>query len=97
MQERLGFFVLVSSVIVSLIPGWAIPKMVLSEPPVGNWSFQEMECIVLHLNMRSVVDEDGVIRTDAYDNSTVCRPNESSRMSSHWFSLAIFTTTRTFT
>jgi hypothetical protein len=37
MQERFGFFVRDSW---SLILGWAMPKEMLSEPPVSNWSLQ---------------------------------------------------------
>jgi hypothetical protein len=37
MQERFGFFVWDSW---SLILGWAMPKEMLSEPPVSNWSLQ---------------------------------------------------------
>ena len=40
MQERFGFFVPDSLVIVSLILGCAMLKVVLSEPPVSNWSLQ---------------------------------------------------------
>jgi hypothetical protein len=40
MQERFGFFVRDSLVIVSLILRWAMLKVMLSEPPVSNWSLQ---------------------------------------------------------
>ena len=45
MQECIGFFVRVWSVIVPPIWGWAMPKVVLSEPLIINWSSQKMNSV----------------------------------------------------